>query len=309
MFEFVLYALKPNGRMPQIGDNDNGRLHIFTERDVLDMRYLLTLGAIFFKESEFKIKEFGFCEEALWVFGGQGYKIWQDLEENYLANIGSKAFPDAGWYIMRSDKNYCIISCGPNGQNGNGGHCHNDKLSFELYIDGEDIIVDPGTYVYTLDPEARNRFRGTAYHNTVMIDGKEQNRFNEHRVFQMDNDALARCSKWEIGNEIDVFVGEHYGYKGFSHPVIHQREIKFHKKEERLEVIDKFTGEGEHNLEWNLVLSLGFRQNLNISFDKLQWHREPAFYSPEYGIRNKTEKLISTLRATMPAEVKFWIKI
>ncbi|GAI52634.1 unnamed protein product, partial [marine sediment metagenome] len=79
MFDFVFYALKPNGRMPQIGDNDNGRLHVFAKQEVLDMRYLLALRAIFFKEPKFKIEEFGFCEEALWVFGEKGYKIWQDL--------------------------------------------------------------------------------------------------------------------------------------------------------------------------------------------------------------------------------------
>jgi len=96
MFEFVLYALKPNGTMPQIGDNDSGRLHIFAKREVLDMRYLLSLGAIFFKEPKFKIKEFGFCEEALWIFGEKGYEIWQSLKENCLANIDSRAFPKAG---------------------------------------------------------------------------------------------------------------------------------------------------------------------------------------------------------------------
>ena len=27
MFYFILYSVKPDGRLPQIGDNDNGRLH------------------------------------------------------------------------------------------------------------------------------------------------------------------------------------------------------------------------------------------------------------------------------------------
>ena len=309
MFEFVLYALKPNGRMPQIGDNDGGRLHVFTKREILDLRYLLTLGAIFFKEPKFKINEFGFCEEALWVFGEKGYKIWQDLEENCPANTDSRAFPDAGWYIMRNDRDYMIISCGPNGQNGNGGHCHNDKLSFELCIDGEDIIVDPGTYVYTPEPEWRNKFRSTTYHNTVVVDKKEQNEFNRKSLFEVKNDAEVKCLKWETGNEIDIFVGEHYGYKRFSQPVIHKREIKFYKKERKLEIIDKFTGEGKHNLEWNLILSPEFKQKLNISSDKLQWRRDSAFYSSEYGTITKTEKLTSILRVTIPVELKFWIEI
>lgn len=308
MFEFILYALKPNGRMPQIGDNDSGRLHIFAKREVLDMRYLLTLGAIFFKEPKFKIKEFGFCEGALWIFGKEGYKIWQDLQENCLTNIGSRAFPDVGWYIMRDDKNYMIISCGPNGQNGNGGHCHNDKLSFELCVDGKDVIVDPGTYVYTAEPEWRNKFRSTAYHNTVVVDEKEQNRFNDESLFEMKINAGVKCLRWEISGEIDIFIGEHYGYKGFSHHVIHRREIRYYKKDKEWEIIDNFRGEGEHNLKWNLILSPEFKRDLNISSDKLQWHREPAFYSSEYGIITKTEKLTSTLKATIPYETRLWIK-
>ena len=308
MFDFVLYALKPNGRIPQIGDNDSGRLHIFTKREVLDMRYLLTFGAIFFKEPKFKIKEFGFSEEALWVFGENGYKIWQDLSENCLANIGSRAFTDAGRYIMRNNEDYMIVSCGPNGQNGNGGHCHNDKLSFELCIDGEDVIIDPGTYVYTSDLKARNRFRGVAYHNTVMVDGKEQNRFNEKNLFWMRNEAKTKVNKWEIGNEVDVFIGEHYGYKRFSQHVIHKREIRYYKKDKKWEIIDKFTGKGEYNLEWNLILSPEFKQKLNVSSDKLQWHREPAFYSSEYGIITKTEKSTATFRIVIPCSVTFWFK-
>lgn len=246
MFEFVLYALKPNGRMPQIGDNDNGRLHIFTRREVLDMRYVLTLGAIFFKQPRFKIKEFGFCEEALWVFGEKGYKIWQGLEENSLPSIGSKAFPDAGWYIMRNNKDYIIISCGANGQNGNGGHCHNDKLSFELCIDGEDVIVDPGTYVYTAEPEWRNKFRSTAYHNTVVVDGEEQSRFNERNLFGMTNDAQVKVNKWETDDECDFLDAQHSGYERLYEPTNHRRQILFNKKESYWVIKDILTGKGKH---------------------------------------------------------------
>lgn len=249
MFEFVLYALKPNGKMPQIGDNDNGRLHIFTNREVLDMQYLLTFGAILFKEPKFKVKEFGFCEEALWIFGEEGYKIWQNLEENSLANIGSRAFPDAGWYIMRNDKDYMIISCGPNGQNGNGGHCHNDKLSFELCIDGEDIIVDPGTYVYTSHPEWRNKFRSTAYHNTVVVDDKEQDRFNEKNLFWMRNEAKVKVNKWETNEVYDFLETQHFGYERLSEPINHRRQILFNKKESYWVIKDILTGKGKHTFD------------------------------------------------------------
>ncbi len=249
MFQFVLYALKPKGRMPQIGDNDSGRLHIFTNREVLDMRYLLTLGAIFFKEPKFKIKEFGFCKDTLWVFGEKSYKIWRSLEENCLANIGSKAFPDAGWYMMRNNKDYMIISCGLNGQNGNGGHCHNDKLSFELCIDGKDIIVDPGTYVYTADPKWRNKFRSTAYHNTGVIDDKEQNSFDENNLFWMKNEAKVKVNKWETTERYDLLDVEHKGYERLKEFVIHRRQIYFDKTESYWVIRDILSGKGVHQFD------------------------------------------------------------
>lgn len=303
MFEFVLYALKPNGRMPQIGDNDSGRLFIFAKREILDMRYLLTLGAIFFNESKFKVKEFGFCEEALWIFGEKGYKIWQDLKENSLINIGSKAFPKAGWYIMRNNKNYMFISCGPNGQNGNGGHSHNDKLSFELYIDGVTFIQDPGTYVYTSYPEMRNLFRSTAYHNTVVVDGKEQNRFNKDELFRMKDDIDIMVNKWEVNKEYDFFSGEYKRNKRLGDNIIHRRDIYFDKKENYWIIKDVLKGEGRHqadlyfhitplkvelNKEFNLVVKIK-EEKMNLAIIPLEKEISvdilKGWISPSYGLK------------------------
>ena len=60
MFEFSLYCIKPNGKIPQIGDNDNGRYLIFSSRPVLEHKYLLSLATIYYKGSEFKPIEFSF---------------------------------------------------------------------------------------------------------------------------------------------------------------------------------------------------------------------------------------------------------
>ncbi|MBC7334311.1 MAG: alginate lyase family protein, partial [Actinobacteria bacterium] len=250
MFEFVLFSLKPNGKMPQLGDNDNGRLHIFGSREVLDMRYLLSLGAVFFKEPKFKIKEFGFCEEVLWVFGKDGYDIWNSLESISINSIGSRSFPNAGWYILRKDKNYMIVSCGPNGQNGNGGHAHNDKLSFELCVEGWDILLDPGTYVYTPIPYWRNKFRSTLFHNTVVVDGVEQNRFNDKSLFFSENDAKCKINVWKTTERYDFLDAEHYGYRRLKNPVIHRRQIFYDKNEDYWIVRDLITGEGEHKFDW-----------------------------------------------------------
>ena len=87
-----------------------------------------------------------------------------------------------GLYIFKSPHLYMTVRCGEIGQNGNGGHAHNDQLSITLRIDGKDIIVDPGTYLYTPLPERRNEFRSTTAHFTVQKDGAEQNPWHPGRA-------------------------------------------------------------------------------------------------------------------------------
>jgi len=145
-----------------------------------------------------------------------------------------------------------IISCGPNEQNGNGGHAHNDKLSFELCVDGEDIIVDPGTYTYTADPRWRNKFRSTAYHNTVEIDGEEQNRFCEDELFRMNCNAVVRVNNWETNAECDILEVEHTGYQRLKDSVIHRRRVVFNKMRGCWIIKDVLIGEGKHRVESHL---------------------------------------------------------
>jgi len=230
MFEVVLYILKPNGHLPQLGDNDSGRLHILYPREVLDGTYLLSYGAILFEDSNFKLPQFSLAPEAVWLFGVESVEKWHALPRR-SEPPGSKAFPNAGVYVMRHKDDYMLISCGPNGQNGLGGHAHNDKLSFELCIGGQDVIVDPGTYVYTPYPEWRNRFRSTACHNTIVVNGQEQNPMKEHDPFRLPDLTRCRCLVWETGLEKDVFVGEHYGYLRLDLPMVHQRKVEFYKSE------------------------------------------------------------------------------
>jgi len=268
MFNFVLYTLKPDGKMPQIGDNDNGRFFIFSKREILDMRYLLTFGAIFFKKPKFKIKEFGFCKEALWIFGEEGYKVWKNLDENSYKNIDSRSFDDSGIYIMRKNKQYLLASCGPNGQNGNGGHAHNDKLSFVLCVNGVDVLVDPGTYVYTPLPEKRNQFRSTYFHNTVAVDNKEQNRFRKNNLFSLENDAKTEIINWKTTNEYDLLEAKHLGYRRLINPIIHKRQIVFNKLDSFWLVRDIIKGEGKHKFE--LHFNLDSRLESKIDKDSME---------------------------------------
>jgi hypothetical protein len=79
MIEFVMYYTKPDGTAPQIGDNDDGRLHIVSNYgnwNRLDHRYLLSAGAVVFKREDFKQAAGEFHEEAFWLLGAEGLNIY-----------------------------------------------------------------------------------------------------------------------------------------------------------------------------------------------------------------------------------------
>jgi len=80
MIEFVMYYTKPDGTAPQIGDNDDGRLHILSNYgnwNKLDHRYLLSVGAVMFKREDFKQAAGEFHEEAFWLVGEEGLNIYK----------------------------------------------------------------------------------------------------------------------------------------------------------------------------------------------------------------------------------------
>ncbi len=229
---------------------------------------------------------------------------------------------------MRDGRNYMIISCGPNGQNEKGGHTHNDKLSFELQVNGKDVIVDAGSYVYTSQPVWRNRFRSTAYHNTVVVDREEQNRFGEDSLFGMYEDARARCLKWESNREYDWFIGEHYGYTRLPVPIVHRREIKFYKDRAMWEISDIFdtsyTGNPEnteYQLEWYfhlppsvVVVEKGdnvFLLDSEVEFSApsyLKGFTISGWYSPAYGVKAENKVLKFEYSSAAHLEVRFQLR-
>lgn len=239
MFTFVHDYTPPSGVAPLIGDNDDGRFFILEDYfawERRDHRHLFSL------------------EEALFP------------EEKKLTAQNphqSAAYPHGGIYILRSKTLTSIIDCGANGQANNGGHAHNDTLSFTLSIGAEDFLIDPGTYTYTSDAAMRNHFRSTRMHNTVMVDDVEMNRFEPHTLFSLKNDAQPKVEKWQSTKERDTLVATHNGYSRLASPVMHKRSFELDKMKNTFLVTDHFlrdggtprTGANEHTFEWNFHFS------------------------------------------------------
>jgi hypothetical protein len=231
-----------DGRLPQFGDGDSGRVLPggFERGPTLDN--LIWLGAAALDLS----RPFAGNphEEVAWTFGT---KAWQRLSQQPVAARPSRAaFPDSGFYVLESQGLHVIVRCGDLGQNGNGGHAHNDLFSFELST-GVPLIVDSGTYVYASDTEARNHFRATASHNTVVVAKSEINPMMRERLFRLKQVAHPHVESWEETSERVRLSAWHDGYSRLSPAVIHRREFVLDRMTDKFEVVDELKGEGRQD--------------------------------------------------------------
>lgn len=141
------------------------------------------------------------------------------------------------------DARYLLADCGPFGYHRDATHGHADALAFELFADGQSWLVDPGVYSTHLGWHWRRFFRGTAAHNTVVVDEQDQSLLLDgRRVYQP---AQATLQEWYSSPVLDFLDGAHDGYHRLPSPVTHRRQIVFIKPDYWV-VIDWLTGAGEH---------------------------------------------------------------
>lgn len=99
--------------------------------------------------------------------------------------VASRDLNVSGYHVIERDctvgKVKLIFDAGMPGPRYAPGHAHCDALSFELFIDGEPVIVNSGTYAY--QNPLRSWFRSSAAHNAVWREGVEQSEmWGEHRM-------------------------------------------------------------------------------------------------------------------------------
>lgn len=261
MVEFVMYLTKPDGTVPLIGDNDNGRLHRLKvwdppEREWIDFRYLLAIGAVLFEREDFAQVAGDQWEEAVWLLERDAAEFKRSVGDKHLPllQLNSRGFEKAGIYIMRDGNLYMVVDAGSIGQDGRGGHAHNDALSFEFYVNGVSWIVDPGTYVYTMNYEARDLFRSTLYHNTpavILPRSLEQNRSDPRVPFSLCSDA--ECyAKWEENDSYHLLSLRLTHYAGAD--MVLSREILVAKHDSLLIIRDRLLNDHKCGFSSNLHL-------------------------------------------------------
>ncbi len=116
-------------------------------------------------------------------------------------------------------------------------HAHSDTLSFVLYHQGKPVIVDRGISTYEKN-QIREDERGTASHNTVMINSKEQ-------TDVWGGFRVGRRAKPFILEESELMLmASHTGYDRMG--IGHIREWQV--QENKIQIIDRIEGDKAEGL-------------------------------------------------------------
>jgi uncharacterized heparinase superfamily protein len=123
------------------------------------------------------------------------------------------------------------------------GHAHADTLSFELSVGAQRVLVNSGTSCYGTSPE-RLRQRGTAAHNTVVLDGQDSSEvWGGFRVARRAYPVGLRIQEVAGATGTEVRCA-HNGYTHLPGKPLHQRIWRM--DDEGLTVTDRV--EGSHQI-------------------------------------------------------------
>jgi Heparinase II/III-like protein/Heparinase II/III N-terminus len=311
----VVQVLSCNGVPEGFGDDDGGRVFNPRRNRIEHMSDPLALGAALFQDQGL-LETAELTEEAIWLFGEKA--LLATAPRTKTTNT-STAFRDGGLYVMASDHAQMLIDAGPHGS-GRGGHGHADALSIRLSMNDRRWLVDPGSYLYIgpeEDPQVRDKFRGTAAHNTLRVDRLDQE--TPDGPFSWKSLPDVQTEEWIASPGFDFFSGAHTGYKRLSDPVVHRRMI-FHLVGDYWLVRDIAEGKDVHDLElhWHfapeLQLAVGDESLvamypdrdaltlLSVSPTKWDIAIEDGYVSAAYGEKQPASVGAFRKRTQLPAE-------
>lgn len=238
---------------------------------------------------------------------------------------GSVCYEDGGISLLKSSDGRAFVGIdhGALGFGSIAAHGHADALSFQMYLEGETVFADAGTYIYHIDLENRNAFRRTENHNTIMVNERDQSEMLGAFLWGKRAQATLLSHNMPVGNAWDIAGGgrkskesstglgklyieaEHDGYA----PVIHRRKFEFDGKG-CLKLYDRlFPIEKETTYQLNFLLgegcgitetALGVYEILTERKQSIRMRIEAPFLmtvvrdawiSKEYGIRRPTKQI------------------
>ncbi len=262
--------LRPDGQCPLIGDSDDAVIFAFEQLPVRDHRAGIGVAAMYFDDGDLKSAARTIPVTGLWLFGSDALKRWRSMPEMSPHRSVHRHFRDGGVFIAKSKENFLFMDIGEVGQNGLGGHGHNDLLSFELFLGGRSLLIDPGSYLYSGDYAAHDRFRATRAHNSLVVDDREIAPLRGN--FRIANSARPINVTTTVAENNPVIVtAGHTGYRDLPDPVLHQRTIIFQIDTGAFHCRDRIDAKGNHHTVRYLHFAPGIALVMSAHQAQIEW--------------------------------------
>lgn len=244
--DFIAKLIKPDLSTPMIGDADrNSLLTLRSDTSVYEGMNNTTDPA---DENELR----AFFRVMAEITGREDFRFFASCgKEGRPPAERCTAFPDAGYYIFRSGSerkdSYFLVSGTILERGENNVHSHYDAGHLELHVEGQDVLIDTGRYLYNSESQFdwRIYFSSTAAHNTILVDDHVM---GEHPdVIPTARGVRLFCHRFEPGDRYDKLVVSHNGYAYMEEPVFHKRSVVWLKPDVWV-VEDRLTGSGLHRI-------------------------------------------------------------
>lgn len=294
MADYLHAVMGPERRIPFIGDDDGGRL--FFPRGPGDKygRATLATCAALFNRPEWLPDATDLEEQAAWWVGLSTPSSAPSIHR-------SQVFPASGTVILASGNFWMLVNAGGFGPF-RAGHSHSHALALVARYDGEDVLIDPGTFSY-LDARWRDEFRGSAAHNTVRINGLNQ--APPAGPFAWAGKPSVAIESWQSSADED-YLDASCRYSGSD--LTHRRRILF-LKPDTVFILDEIRGVPNATVEqfWHpaepiVELSANaFRIGTSVILATTSETRlEPSWRSRAYGEKQPSPVLVVSRESPTP---------
>lgn len=274
------------GELPNYGANDGALFFPWNDCGYRDYRpQLNALG--YFLDRQHPYGAGPWREDVQWFTGGHS---GQDQTLEGPAN-GTFSFPVGGFYLLRTADTSLHIRCGKFRDR----PAQADNLNLDLWVRGQNVFRDNGSYRYNTDLQWLLYFNGTKSHNTVSLG--EHHQMEKGPRFIWLHWSEAQSAAWTETEDYWEFTGELKAFRQVAADIVHRRVVRQYKDRLYWEVTDTIL----HATDWPMhqhwhpgpaFTQMGGRLEAVDEVGKtLEPIEEAGYYSPLYGIKEPSTSL------------------
>ena len=205
--EAVLARELPEQVLPDGGHYERSpAYHRLVLRDLLSVRPYVDLEGAITRMTRFAAAS-SRPDGAPWLFNDGGLDVAPRLELTPPGD-GVRVCPDTGYVFITRGELALAFDCGPVSPSFLPAHAHADVLSFQLWLRGEPVVVDPGMPTYDAGAE-RDFFRSTQAHSTVAVGGSQFEPWGAFRAGPLPRPELIDAGETSVAGRVMTEHGEH----------------------------------------------------------------------------------------------------